>query len=195
MDSPSGRLPRRISVVGLSGSGKTTVARRLARLVEAPHVELDALHWIYPAWAEPPDAEFAAAVEQALAGNAWVVEGNYRRVRAVYWSRVELLVWLDLPLWVITWRVLRRTRRRVRSSERLWGAQRESVRTGFLSYDSLWLWNVRTHRPRRRLYSDLTAELELRGGQAVRLRSQRAVNQWLERLAYQKRSDRQEGPM
>lgn len=163
--------------------------------MDAPHVELDALHWTYPDWAEPPDAEFAAAVEQALAGNAWVVEGNYRKVRAVYWSRVELLVWLDLPLWVITWRVLRRTLRRVRSSERLWGTQRESVRTGFLSYDSLWLWNVRTHRPRRRLYWDLAAELERRGGKAVRLRSQRDVDQCLARLASQKRSGRREGLM
>ena len=161
--------------------------------MDAPHVELDALHWVYPDWAEPPDEEFAADVENALAGNAWVVEGNYRKARAVYWSRVEMMVWLDLPLRAVTWRVLCRTLRRVRSSERLWGAQRESVRRGFLSYDSLWLWNVRTHRPRRRLYSDLTAELELRGGQAVRLRSQRDVDQWLVRLANQKRSERREG--
>ncbi|MCY4112537.1 MAG: adenylate kinase [Chloroflexi bacterium] len=193
MDSSSGRLPRRISVVGLSGSGKTTVARQLARLADAPHVELDALHWIYPDWSEPSDAEFAAAVEHALAGDAWVVEGNYRKVRAVYWSRVEMLVWLDLPLWVITWRVLRRTLRRVRSSERLWGTQRESVRRAFLSYDSLWLWNIRTHRRRQRLCGKLGAELEHRGGQAVRLRSQRDVDRWLSRLANQKRSDRQEG--
>ena len=190
MDSPSGRLPRRISVVGLSGSGKTTVARRLARLADAPHVELDAVHWIHPDWAEPSDEEFQAAVGRALAGDAWVVEGNYRSARAVYWPRVEMLVWLDLPLWVITWRVLRRTLRRVGSSERLWGTQRETFRRGFLSYDSLWLWNVRTHRPRRRLYRDLTAELELRGGQAVRLRSQRDVDQWLKRLANQTPSHR-----
>ena len=178
-------LPRRISVVGLSGSGKTTIARHVAGLVNAPHFELDALHWVYPDWAEPPDDEFAAAVERTLAGETWVVEGNYQKVRAVYWTRVELLVWLDLPLTVVNWRVLGRTLRRVRSAERLWGRQRESFRRGFLSYDSLWLWNVRIHRQRRRLYSGLAAELEQRGGQAVRLRSQREVDEWLERLANQ----------
>jgi len=60
-----------------------------------------------------------------------------------------------------------------------------------LSYDSLWLWNVRIHRQRRRLYSGLAAELEQRGGQAVRLRSQREVDEWLERLANQASSHRQ----
>lgn len=178
-------------MVGLSGSGKTTVAGRLARLADVPHVELDALHWIHPDWAEPSDEEFQAAVGRALAGNAWVVEGNYRSARAVYWSRVELLVWLDVPLRVVTWRVLRRTLRRVRSSERLWGTQRESVRRAFLSYDSLWLWNIRTHRRRRRLYSGLTDELEDRGGEAVRLRSQREVDRWLECLVNQTPSHRQ----
>ena len=179
------RLPRRISVVGLSGSGKTTVARRLARLVDAPHVELDAVHWIHPDWAEPSDEEFRAAVGRALAGDAWVVEGNYRKARAVYWPQVEMMVWLDLPLWVATGRALWRSLRRVGSSEPLWGTQRESFRHSVLSRESPWIWNLRVHRQRRRQFTVLAAELEHRGGQALRLRSQREVDQWLERLANQ----------
>ena len=62
-------------------------------------------------------------MRRALAGDAWVVEGNYRKVRAVYWSQVEMLVWLDLPLRVAIWRVLRRTLRRLRSSKPLWGTR------------------------------------------------------------------------
>ena len=159
--------------------------------MDAPHVELDALHWVYPDWTKPPDAEFAAAVERALAGDAWVVEGNYRKVRTVYWSRVEMLVWLDLPLRVANWRVLRRTLRRLRSSKPLWGTQRESFGNAVLRHDSLWLWNIRVHRRRRRLYTKLATELEHRGGLALRLRSQRAVEEWLGELANETRSHRQ----
>ena len=159
--------------------------------MDAPHVELDALHWVYPNWAKPPDAEFAAAVRRALAGDAWVVEGNYRKVRTVYWSRVEMLVWLDLPLRVANWRVLRRTLRRLRSSKPLWGTQRESFGNAVLRHDSLWLWNIRVHRRRRRLYTSLAVELEHRGGRALRLRSQRAVDEWLGKLANQTPSHRQ----
>ena len=36
---------QRIVVVGTCGSGKTTLAAELAKRIEAPHVELDALHW------------------------------------------------------------------------------------------------------------------------------------------------------
>ena len=35
----------RISVIGTSGAGKTTFARRLAEAVGAPYVELDAINW------------------------------------------------------------------------------------------------------------------------------------------------------
>ena len=35
----------RIVVVGTSGAGKTTLARRIAGLFELPHIELDAINW------------------------------------------------------------------------------------------------------------------------------------------------------
>ncbi|MGH3731490.1 MAG: hypothetical protein ACRDTU_22510 [Micromonosporaceae bacterium] len=34
-----------MSVVGCSGSGKSTVARRLSDVLGVSHIELDALHW------------------------------------------------------------------------------------------------------------------------------------------------------
>jgi adenylate kinase family enzyme len=159
--------------------------------VDAPHVELDALHWVNPGWVEPPDAEFHAAVGHTLAGDAWVVEGNYRCARAVYWSRVEIMVWLDLPLWLATWRALWRSLRRAGSNEPLWGTQRESFRHSVLSCESPWIWNLRVHRQRQSQFIRLAAELEHRGGQVVRLRSQREVDRWLERLANQAPSHRQ----
>ena len=56
----------RVVVVGCSGSGKTTFARQLARLLGSPHIELDALHWL-PNWVPRPTNEFRALVAQAVA--------------------------------------------------------------------------------------------------------------------------------
>jgi adenylate kinase family enzyme len=36
---------RRVAVIGGTGSGKTTVSRRLAQRLDVQHVELDALFW------------------------------------------------------------------------------------------------------------------------------------------------------
>ena len=35
----------RIVVVGTSGAGKTTLARRIAAQLQLPHIELDAINW------------------------------------------------------------------------------------------------------------------------------------------------------
>ena len=174
--------PQRLWVCGLSGSGKTTVAARLARILDVPHVELDALHWRHrPDWGMPSDEEFLPDVQQATASDAWVVEGNYTRSRDIYWQRVQLMIWLDLPLRTATWRVFRRTLQRVRSSNRLlWGMQRETVGNALLSRDSLVLWNLRVHRRRHRTYTGLMQEAKARGTQVARLRSQRALDAWLD---------------
>lgn len=66
---------RRVSVAGTSGSGKTTVARRLAERFGVPHVELDA-HYHGPGW-QPADPDaLLAAVAEAAAGDGWVIDGK-----------------------------------------------------------------------------------------------------------------------
>ena len=117
---------RRINVVGTSSVGKSTLAASIARLLEVPHVELDALHW-EPNWTAAPIEVFRERVRAAIAGDAWVVDGNYAKARDLVWDRVEAVVWLDLPLRTILWRYLRRTARRVGRREELWGGNRERL--------------------------------------------------------------------
>lgn len=87
---------RRIAVVGTTGSGKTTTARRLAAALKVPHVELDALYW-QPEWTETPVEPFRRLVSEALSADGWVVDGNYGKVRDIVLARAESVVWLDFP--------------------------------------------------------------------------------------------------
>lgn len=54
---------RRVSVIGISGSGKSTVVRRLPERLDVPHVELDALFW-RPGWVSSPPDEFRERVAE-----------------------------------------------------------------------------------------------------------------------------------
>jgi adenylate kinase family enzyme len=58
---------RRVSVVGVSGSGKITVARELAARLSVPHIELDAVYH-QPGWAALPSEEFWSRVAGLAAG-------------------------------------------------------------------------------------------------------------------------------
>lgn len=167
-------MPTRIAVVGTTCAGKTTVAKRLAERHRVPHVELDALHW-GPGWSEPSADEFRERVQAALAGEAWVADGGYHgKLGDLVLKRAELVVWLDPPLPTVLRRLGSRTVRRVRSGEELWGGNRETWRGAFFSRDSLFVWALTTHRPRRARYEERLAAYNV-----VRLRSASETEAWL----------------
>lgn len=171
---------RRINVVGTSSVGKSTLAASIAALLQVPYVELDALHW-EPNWTGAPQEVLRERLRTAIAGDGWVVDGNYAMVRDLVWARAEAVVWLDLPLRTVLWRYLRRTVRRVSRREELWGGNRERLSMHLFSRDSLLWWILTTYRRRRREYPPLlAARPDLL---AVRLRSGRAADRWLADLA------------
>ena len=88
----------KINVVGTSGVGKSTLARRLAQELSLPYIEMDALYWL-PEWQGTPDDEFYAKLAAALAAPGWVLDGNYNRIRPVKWRAGDLVVWVDSSFW------------------------------------------------------------------------------------------------
>jgi adenylate kinase family enzyme len=172
---------RRINVVGTTGSGKTTTARQIARRLGLPHVELDALHWD-PNWTEAPLDVFRQRIAQALAGDAWVVDGNYTKARDLIWGRVELVVWLDYSLSVIMRQLARRTIRRTLLREELWNGNRERFREAFFGRDSILWWALTTHRSRRARYQAVFARPQDHSFAMVQLPSPRATRDWLAEL-------------
>ena len=141
---------QRIVVIGSTGTGKTTLAKQLALRLNYSHVELDSLYWD-PNWQEAPTDVFIERVRQALQADCWVVDGQYNEVRHTVWTRADTILWLDYALWLIMWRLFRRTIRRSLTREELWNGNRESFRTHF-SRHSLFLWALKSYERRRRDY-------------------------------------------
>ena len=172
---------RRIVVIGVTGSGKTTLAKRLAARLGIPHVELDALHW-EPNWRHATDEEFRLRVETAVSVPAWVVDGNYSICRDIVWSRADAAVWLDFPLWTVFWRLWNRIWRRWWTRELLWGNNREPLLVHFKlwSDDSLIKWLFKTYARRKRQYPALFATPEYSHLKVFHLKSPRQAEAWLE---------------
>ena len=164
-------MGRRIAIVGASGTGKTTLARTLADRLSLPHVELDALHH-GPNWTEASPDELRTRVSTELAADGWVIDGNYAsKIGDLVTSQADTVVWLDHPLPVVLWRLLRRTLGRISRREELWHGNRETWRNAFVGRESLFAWTIRSHRRFRRATPQ--------GRSVVRLRSAAEVECWL----------------
>jgi adenylate kinase family enzyme len=178
------QVGQRIVVVGVTGSGKTTLASQLATRQRLAHVELDAHHWDANWTPAPPDV-FRERVSQALSSDRWVVDGNYHVVRDIIWPRADTIIWLDYPLALILWRLWWRTIWRITRHPELWNGNRETWRGTFFSRDSLFIWALKSHKRRRREYPALFIMPEHAHLVVARFRSPRTTRQWLASLKAQ----------
>ena len=89
---------QRVLVMGSSGSGKSTFARRLSALTGIPTVSIDALFW-KPGWVESDKYDFERRMIEVAREPRWIMDGNYTRNGAGELRRElsDTIIWFDLP--------------------------------------------------------------------------------------------------
>lgn len=97
MVSKAARRPRRISVVGATGSGKTYLSRLVSAQLHIPAYQLDSVRRD-SAGRELGRDDFIHAVEKLVANEVWIIDGHYRDVRDVIWGEADTVLWLNYSL-------------------------------------------------------------------------------------------------
>jgi adenylate kinase family enzyme len=172
----------RISVVGCTGSGKTTMARSLAASLDIPHLELDSVYH-QAEWTPLPDGEFLSVVGEFTHQDRWVVDGNYNAagVLDLVWSRADTVVWVDPPKHVVMGRVTRRTFGRGAQRTELWNGNRESLwrLTKWDPEDNIIRWAWTRFDPTRSRYESRTTDPQWSHLEVIRLRTRGQAAEFL----------------
>jgi adenylate kinase family enzyme len=136
---------RKILVIGSSGAGKSVFAARLAERTGLPLIHLDPIYW-KPGWVKTPKDEWARTVDELLARDCWVMDGNYAGTLDRRLAACDTVVFLDLPRTVCLRRaVKRRFMYRNRSRPDMTPGCEERVTWELVR----WIWGYpRTQRPR-----------------------------------------------
>ena len=89
-------LGQKISIIGTSNSGKSTLAQYLAKKLNLPCYHLDQFAF-HPNtnWVRRPSDEFIQDHNKLLSGKSWIIEGNYSSCMKGRFDSSDTVIWLD----------------------------------------------------------------------------------------------------
>ena len=97
----------RVLVIGPCGAGKSTLAVELGQKLALPVFHMDQLNW-QPGWVESSKDEIRAKLQEITAADHWLIDGTYGGTLRERLERADTVVYLDYPISLCIWRLLRR---------------------------------------------------------------------------------------
>ncbi len=102
------KLGKKIVVLGVSASGKTTFARKLGEKTGLPVTYMDEVMW-RPGWKYVGDEETTGHILTTSQGEAWIIEGYIdKNAQQALFEKADTLLYLDYSGWLSAWRYIKR---------------------------------------------------------------------------------------
>lgn len=160
---------KRISILGISGSGKSTFARKLSQKLDIPVYHMDNLFW-GPEWQEMPERYWTEKEAEIHHRKEWILEGYIEPKHRDRLNYSDLIIYLDISGIVCAMNGFKRSvRYHGRCRPELPGCEEK------INISYLWTMLMRKERPE--------IEAALSGVKHVlRITSQSAANRFLEML-------------
>ena len=87
---------KKIIVIGCPGSGKSTFSRELNKMTKIPLYHLDMLFWNSDKTTVEKSV-FLERLNKLLAGDEWILDGNFSTTMELRMSKCDTVIFLDYP--------------------------------------------------------------------------------------------------
>lgn len=88
---------KKVLILGCAGSGKSTFARKLKKIINIPIYHLDMI-WHKPDKTNVTFEEFDNKLYEILKKEEWIIDGNYQRTLELRLKECDSIFLLDYPL-------------------------------------------------------------------------------------------------
>lgn len=167
---------KRVMIVGGPGSGKSTLAIELSKRSGLTVYHMDHIHY-ESGWIERSQEQKDRLSNEIHMLDSWIFEGGHSRTYAQRVQRADTFIWLDFPVWLRIFRVLRR-------SVQYYGRSRPDLPEGcpeqfnFQTFEFLrFIWRTRKASKLLEIYNNPPAHLR-----AYRIDSNEAAKDLLDRI-------------
>lgn len=99
---------KKIIIIGLTGSGKTTLAKQISRKFDIPIYYLDLMFWNKDGHLK--DDEFTELQKEILVKDRWIIDGGFPKSKSLDLriASADTIIFYDLPLLLVLWRQFKR---------------------------------------------------------------------------------------
>ncbi len=105
----------KLFIIGPAGSGKTTLANKLSAITSTEYTNLDDLFWCNENGfygKKRNDLERSDMLNKALQKDSWIIEGVYVEWPKKAIEESDVLIFLNLPKYLVSYRIIKRFLRR-----------------------------------------------------------------------------------
>src|SRR2546423_10352801 len=97
----------KIVIIGLSGAGKSKLARELSRMLNIKVYHLDRLFWKRN-WERKTKDTRIDILQNLVREERWIIDGAYLNTSVLHLEAADTIIFLDTPpLWCL-WRLMKR---------------------------------------------------------------------------------------
>jgi adenylate kinase family enzyme len=166
---------KRILVIGNSGTGKSTLAKRLSICLNLPFYPSDPFYW-EPGWKPAPADKVFQQVREVTFSESWILDGNFDEYHEFVWRQADCILWLDYPLSVILKQVIIRNFKWLLTCEPVWSGNSMTLRRAVSGVRH----SIKSYSLKKKNYPCWLAELS--GIRQYRFRTKQETETWLQSL-------------
>lgn len=173
-------MKKKIWIIGSSGAGKSLFSRELSERSGHPLHCLDDLFWL-PGWQIQDPSSFSENVSALLKKESWIIEGVYSQISPLLLEKADSVVWLDIPLRKLLFRVLKRSLKNIAEKNEICNGNRETFRNLF-SKRSIILFLLKSYRSNHKEYCGYFEYLRTQRPQVATFRVKNNANTLIDKI-------------